>query len=281
MKYGIMLAFTHLAMWPQLAIDADELGLDSIWLPDHLAVPDQMVGHLYEDGTPTPLRGDTPIVDSPAYLAFLAGQTKRIRLGTHVYLHGLRHPLTSARAFATVDDLSGGRLELGVGAGWLESEFDAVGAEFATRGRRLDEAIDVTRRLWTEQVVAHDGEFWTWDGVWFEPKPPQSPPGPPILIGGESGPALRRAAKRGNGWISMPHERLDTVLPLLARLRACCVERDPSMGPLSVSITCPVPPPRSQVAAWEDAGIERLMVRPWTRTSQSRDGLQRFAEEYL
>src|SRR5439155_1938481 len=114
-----------------------------------------------------------------------------------------------ARAFATLDVVSGGRAGLGVGAGWLVNEWEAVGLDPKTRGRRLDEAIAVCKRLWTEDVIEHHGEFFDFKPVMFEPKPVQKPH-PPGLVGGESHGALSRAARPGRGWLGM-HHTPDTV----------------------------------------------------------------------
>ena len=127
------------------------------------------------------------------YLSFLAGKTERIRFGTHVFNIGLRHPFVTARSVATLDIVSGGRAEFGVGASWLEAEWDAVGLDFKTRGRRVDEAITVCQRLWSDSVIEHHGENFDFGPVMFEPKPVQSP-WPPMHIGGDGAAALRRAA---------------------------------------------------------------------------------------
>src|SRR6185369_1943026 len=113
-----------------------------------------------------------------------AAKTERIRLGTGVYNIGLRHPFVTARAVQTLDVVSGGRVELGIGASWLAEEWVATQLDFASRGRRVDETIAVVRRLWSEPEVTHRGEFFSFERVVFEPKPVQKP-GPPILIGGE------------------------------------------------------------------------------------------------
>ena len=137
---------------------------------------------------------DAPIYDAFAYLAFLAARTERVRLGTHVFNIGLRHPFTTARGVQTVDLLSNGRFEFGIGASWLEEEWKATQLDFATRGRRVDEAVEVCKRLFTEETITHHGESFSFDEVVFEPKPVQKP-WPPILVGGESKAALRRAAR--------------------------------------------------------------------------------------
>lgn len=132
--------------------------------------------------THPPVPPDTPVFDAFAYLADLAALTDRLRLGTHVYNIGLRHPFTTARGVQTVDILSGGRVEFGIGASWLEEEWVATQLEFSTRGRRVDESIGVCKLPWTERVAQHDGEFFSFRDVVFEPKPVQRP-WPPLLVG--------------------------------------------------------------------------------------------------
>jgi len=151
-----------------------------------------------------PVPPSTPVFDVFAYLSYLAGRTEHVKLATHVYLLGLRHPFIAARAITTLDIVSGGRAIVGIGAGWLGTEWDAVGLDFASRGRRVDEAADVCRRLWTDEVIEQHGEFYDFGPVMFEPKPVQKPH-PPVIVGGESGAALRRAARLGNGWVGMDH----------------------------------------------------------------------------
>ena len=160
----------------------------------------------------------TPVFDAFTYLGFLAGRTEHLRLGTHVYNLGLRHPFVAARAVQTLDLVSGGRVEFGIGASWLEQEWVAAELDFRTRGRRVDEALAVCKRLWTEDQVAHEGEFFRFDAVAFEPKPVQRP-WPPILVGGESDAALRRAAHAGDGWIGMSHT-FESAAVSIERLRA-------------------------------------------------------------
>jgi probable F420-dependent oxidoreductase len=164
-----------------------------VWLPEHLVFPVAMSRspHPGEDHPPVPPQ--TPVFDCFAYLAYLAGRTRHVRLGTHVYNLALRHPFVAARAVQTLDIVSAGRAEIGIGAGWLESEWQAAGVDFTTRGKRLDEAIGVCQRLWTEPIVEHHGRFFDFDPVMFEPKPVQRP-WPPLLIGGESGRRLDRHA---------------------------------------------------------------------------------------
>jgi probable F420-dependent oxidoreductase len=215
------------------------------------------------------------VFDAFTYLGYLAGRTQHLRLGTHVYNLGLRHPFTSARSVQTLDVLSGGRVEFGIGASWLEEEWRAVGLDFASRGRRVDEAIEVCKRLWTEPEIAHEGEFFRFDAVAFEPKPLQKP-WPPILVGGESPAALRRAARAGDGWIGMGHT-FETGKKQIARLEELRREHGRGDGAFQICLGGAVTSPED-VARWEELGVTRLVVSPWPRSPEAVDGVRRFAE---
>ncbi|MCO5992238.1 TIGR03619 family F420-dependent LLM class oxidoreductase [Actinoallomurus rhizosphaericola] len=272
MRFGVPLGLVHPGVWRDLAVEADRLGFESVWMPEHLVFATDLSTAAYP-GTGRPgIVPSTPLFDAPAHLCALAAVTERIRLGTAVYLFALRHPFVAARAFATLDHVSGGRAVAGVGAGWYAGEWRAAGVDFASRGRRLDEAIDVARRLWTEDVVEHHGEFFDFDEVAFEPKPR----GIPILAGGESAAALCRAATRCDGWIGMPHT-LESVRPLLDRLRRHLAGRD---RPFEITVHAYELAGPEEVGAWAALGVDRLIVRPWTRTREALDGLRGFAAEY-
>jgi probable F420-dependent oxidoreductase len=274
-KFAITFGQLNPAFWLDAAVAADKLGFESVWLPEHLVFPLEMRGQLVPGEEHPPVPASTPVYDAAAYLSFIAARTSRIRLGTFVYLLGIRHPFVGARAFATLDVVSGGRAEAGVGAGWLINEWEAVGLDPRTRGRRLEEAIGVCKRLWTEDVIEHHGEFFDFAPVMFEPKPVQKPH-PPVLIGGESDRALERAARLGDGWIGMHHT------PETASLQ---VKKLLGMDPearSSFSITCSGLVNHAQdVKSWEAAGVDRLIVRPWKRSPEAIESMKHFAEEYL
>ncbi|MET9343066.1 TIGR03619 family F420-dependent LLM class oxidoreductase [Nonomuraea sp. NPDC003804] len=272
MRFGVPLGLLHPAAWKDVAVAADELGFESLWIPEHLVFATDLSLARYP-GTSSPgITPHTPLFDAPAYLCWLAGLTSRIRLGTAVHLFALRHPFVSARAFATLDVVSGGRAVCGVGAGWYQGEWVAAGIDFATRGPRLDEAITVTRRLWSERSVAHHGRFFTFPEVAFEPKPVQRPL--PILAGGESAAALRRAATLCDGWISMPHT-LESAAPQLERLARLRDGR-----PFSVTVHASSLESPREVDAWAAMGVDRLIVRPWTRTRDAVARLTAFAADH-
>lgn len=138
--------------------------------------------------------------DTVATLGFLAAATTRIRLMSYVWVAAYRHPLQTAKAFMTLDALSGGRVILGVGAGHLEGEFDTLGVDFRQRGKLLDESIDVITKAFLDEYPEHDGERWRVHDVGLRPRPVQTPR-PPIWVGGNTPAALRRAAARGDGWL--------------------------------------------------------------------------------
>jgi probable F420-dependent oxidoreductase len=267
----------HPTMFTEAAVAADELGFESLWFPEHLVLPVEMAGSPFAGAEHPPVPPTTPVFDVFAYLGFLAGRTRRIRLGTHVYNLGLRHPFVSARAIQTVDVVSGGRLEVGIGAGWLEAEWTSAGLDFASRGARLDEALDVCRRLWTEQTIEHHGRFFDFGPVMFEPKPLQSPH-PPVIIGGESPAALRRAA-RHDGWIGLSHTPASVRQPMdtLSELRQAQGRAD---APFSVTVGGPVTED-ADVDAFTAAGVDRLIVSPWARTRDVLDGLTEFARRFI
>jgi probable F420-dependent oxidoreductase len=189
----------------QVARKAEQLGYESIWIPEHLAVPIAM-------RTPYPYAADgkfpggamVALHDPFLALAYAAACTERIKLGTGVFVLPLRNAIAVAKSVASLDVLSNGRLLFGVGIGWLADEFEAVGAPFADRAARAREAIRMMKVLWTEEAPRFDGRFHRFPPLGFSPKPVQKPH-PPIILGGESSAALKRAAELGDGWYGAHH----------------------------------------------------------------------------
>ena len=277
MKIAISLGYLNPTRWAEVTTAADGLGYESVWIPEHLVFPVEMAGSPVHGEDHPPVPPEVPVFDAFTYLAYLAGLTKQIRLGTHVYNIGLRHPFVTARAVATLDVVSGGRFEFGIGSSWLASEWKALELDFHTRGRRVDEALDICRRLWSERVVEHHGSFFDFDPVMFEPKPTQVG-GPPIHVGGDGPAALRRAAEQGDGWIPMNHtlEQLPASIARLGELRKQAGRE------ARVEVTTSAPTSTyDDVRRAADAGVDRLIVRPWQRTSDSVDGLRRFADDVM
>lgn len=180
------------------------MGFDAVWVPDHIVIP-RNVTSVYPyapDGVST-WKPDGPFLEPLAALNFLAGCTRRVRLGTQVLIIPYRHPLLAAKQLATLDVLSGGRLILGAGVGWMEEEFQALGLDtYAQSGAVTEEYLRLFKALWTEKDPVFQGKYYQVSGIGFEPKPVQQPH-PAIWIGGHTTAALRRAAQLGDGWIPL------------------------------------------------------------------------------
>ncbi|GGN61636.1 LLM class F420-dependent oxidoreductase [Streptomyces albiflavescens] len=194
----------------EIARAADRAGFAYVASCDHVAIPRRLAGAM-----------STVWYDPVATLAFLAGVTERVRLLSHVAIVGLRHPLVTAKQYATLDHLSGGRLVLGVGAGHVREEFEAVGADFERRGAVLDETIDALRAaLGSDEFPVHHGKTYDFEGLGQRPRPAQERV--PVWVGGSSPAAVRRAALRGDGWLPQgdPRDRLPGQIARLRELRA-------------------------------------------------------------
>ena len=210
MKFGVALGLLNPAFHLDATLEAERLGFESVWLPEHLIFTRDMSGSPFPGGDHPPVPPTTPLFDCFAYLCFLAGKTSRVRLGAHVYLLGLRHPFIAARAVQTLDLVSQGRAEVGIGAGWLRQEWTAAGLDPRTRGRRLDEAVAVCKRLWTEETVDLVGSHFELAGASCSIKPLQKPH-PPIWIGANADVAIKRAARLGDCWYVNPHNSIATT----------------------------------------------------------------------
>jgi len=209
---------------------AEDLGYDHVWVSDHIVLP-KKVDSFYPyaaDGVPT-FKPDEPYFEPLAALNFIAGCTQRIRLGTHVLIIPYRNPVLTAKMLSTLDVLSGGRVILGAGVGWMEEEFQAMGLDtYKERGAVTDEYLELYKELWTKESPSFQGKYYQISDSGFAPKPVQKPH-IPIWIGGHTGPAIRRAAKYGDGWMPIglrPPAILDPeeLGGKIARLRKLTVE---------------------------------------------------------
>jgi probable F420-dependent oxidoreductase len=253
----------------RVARAAEAAGYESVWTGEHVVLPDPQV-------PPSPAAPHTPMLDPAVALAFLAGQTRRLRLGTGIIILPQRNPLVLAKELASVDVVSGGRLIFGLGSGYLRPEFDALGVSFAEKGARTSEAIEVLRALWTQDQPSFRGRYWSFSGIQAKPLPVQKPH-PPIVVGGHVAGAFRRAALQGNGWYGFA---LD-----LERTRACVegletakksVERPAGLGPLEIGVTPSLALDRDTARRYEDLGVSRLVPIARGRTA---DEIVEFAEK--
>ncbi|MDE2968242.1 MAG: LLM class F420-dependent oxidoreductase [Chloroflexota bacterium] len=180
----------------RLASAIEEIGYDEIDIFDHV-----INGYPIEGRDPAPYPATMPLLEALVTLGYIAAVTERVGLGTEVLVLPQRQPVLAAKQFSTIDTLSGGRLRVGVGVGWQESEYDALGMDFHTRGRAMEEAIALMQACWRDETIEFGGEHFQAESMAMEPKPPQGD-GIPLWIGGGSKAALRRAGRVGDGWMA-------------------------------------------------------------------------------
>ena len=271
MKYGIQLAggaaVSQRAALKKVAAAAEALGFDSVLIGDHIVIPKKITSPWPYDeyvGGKTPYAVYTDMVwfDPFDTMAFLAAVTERVRLGISVVIVPYRHPFDVARRVATIDVLSGGRFVLGVGVGWLEDEFRLLGIPFAKRGARTREYVAMMQALWTQDAPRFSGDFVELhEDVNVLPRPIQKPH-PPIWVGGESTPALRRVAAFGNGW------HCGLVLPeripgLLDRIRDLMDEAGRDFSELEITALATSDRTRAhEIDAYRAAGVDVLYMLP-------------------
>lgn len=266
MKYGFSLIGSNPRHYMQLAQAAEAAGFESIWLPEHLLFPAKMpADYPYsESGLPiTPSK--TPLYDPWIMLAAIGAVTSTIRLATNVFILPLRHPLMTARQLVTLDRISGGRVTLGAGVGWLRDEFDAVGLDFTRRGAMTDEIIPLMRRLWSEEEIEHHGAFYNFAPINFEPKPVQrvnGVKGIPIELGGASPPALRRAGTMCDGWVEIGSDRLEDVAANVATIQRHREDAGRADLPFEITLGQGLAKTPEQVAQAREIGVTRLLAIP-------------------
>ncbi|MAZ80927.1 MAG: LLM class F420-dependent oxidoreductase [Actinobacteria bacterium] len=259
------------------ATTAEAAGWESIWTGEHLVAASPQ-------RPPSPVRPDTHFVDQVASLAHLAAQTITLRLGTGIVILPQRNPVVLAKELASVDVLSGGRLEAGFGVGYVPDEFDAIGVPFSERGARMDDHIDALRAMWRGDLE-FEGRFTSWHGVEAHPRPVE-PHGPPIHVGGGSAATFRRAVLRADGWYGFLSTLESTGSAMDALDRGMAeLDRPAHLGRIQVSVTPSEPVDRDLVRRYEDLGVDRLiLVRDFrdvggTPNPERADDVLRFIDE--
>jgi probable F420-dependent oxidoreductase len=256
---------------------AESLGYSTVWVIDHLVLPAKVEGGYAFN----PL---DPFLEPLTVLGALALKTTRVKLGTAVLVLPYRHAIYTAKSLATVDVLSGGRLVVGVGAGWMEPEFNALGVPIAERGSRTNETIDVLKALWTQDTPGYSGRHFQFSNIKFVPQPLQKPR-PPILVGGMTKGALQRVARRGDGWIAIGKGPEDLKAPL-ETLRELTVKAGRKPEELHISML-PISSPSldqviKDVPGYAELGVRHvyLSFRAWTAEfPQLMEMMARFARE--
>ena len=236
----------------RVAIAADEAGIESVFTGEHIVVPDPLE-------PPSHVPPETVLVHPSTALAYVAAVTTRLKLGTGITLLPSHNPLVVAKEYGSLDHLSGGRLILGIGVGYVPKEYEVLGLPFENRGRRTDEYIDAIRALWTQPSPTFAGEFVSFSGINAFPRRVQQPP--PILVGGSSAASFRRVVERGNGWIGgggTPDGVRDAQRAIaVARAR---YQRLTALGDIELTVTPNAALDRDLVAQFEDLGVTRLIV---------------------
>src|SRR3989441_2829506 len=273
----------------RLAREAEALGVDSVWVSDHLVAPRAVRSVYPYDRRPDARPGDMAFIERffepTVTLAYLAGQTSRVRLGISAYVVPYRNPVVTAKQIATLDVLSGGRVILAVGTGWLREEFAALDVPFAGRGRRTEEYLEVCRELWRGGDAEFTGSCYRLPPVRTGPTPVQQPH-PPLWIAGNSAAAIERAARAGDGWhaIDLPPAELG---PLASRLRERAAAHGRAPGAVAVSLRKGVlvgpdasrplygdaDKVRRDLDAYPEAGLDYLVAG--LRQARSADSLSR------
>ncbi len=292
MKFGITGVGSGSTARPELltqvAKKAEELNFESVWIPEHLAIPVSINSpYPYSEDGKFPGGPNAALHDPFVALSFVAACTEKIKLGTGVFVLPLRNPLAVAKAAASVDVLSQGRLLFGIGIGWLEEEFQATGMNFQDRAPRGREWVKILKALWTEETPEYDGRFHSFEPIGFNPKPVQKPH-PPIIFGGETRAALKRTAALGDGWYGVRYTP-ESVKPQLALLKELTqqAERDFSEIEISVGFEPGTAMSLDNVKQFQDAGVHRLMTFAPGFIPRSRfetdlyPNMERFANEVI
>lgn len=261
---------------------AEDAGIASIWVGEHVVFTDEYDSRYpYSEDGKLGLPPDSGMLGLFETLTYLAACTDQVRLGTAVCLVPQRNPVYTAKSVATLDWLSGGRVDFGIGVGWLREEFAALNEPFEQRGARADEYVEVMRRLWRDEVSSHEGTYYSLPPCRMYPKPVQSP-NPPIYVGGETDRALRRVAELGDGWHGFNHLP-DTAVKCVGRLSMRLAAVGRTLDEIDVTVCAylqPVEP--GMLAAYRDAGVDQLVLTAFAGDPDGvRDLIMRIGDEYV
>lgn len=266
MQFGLFSMNTGPCSYPEpaaaVAKAAEAAGFDSLWVGEHVVLPDPQA-------PPSPLPPEARMVDPIVSLSFLAAHTQKVKLGTGIIILPQRNPLVLAKELASLDVMSNGRLIFGVGIGYLEPEFRALGAPFDQRGPRTVDYLNAMKVIWTQEKPSYQGRFVQYGDVQAHPQPVQKPH-PPIVMGGHTPPAFRRAVEVANGWYGFALD-VDATAKCIEGLRAAAQQyrRPAEWGELEISVT-----PRGQITPavaqrFADLGVHRLVLIPRGRDQAS------------
>ena len=285
MKFVTSLAFSDPTQFCDVARAADDCGWDGIVVSDHVVHPEKIESpYPYTRDGSTRWQAPAPWPDPWVAVGAMAAVTERIRFYTGVYVLPLRNPFVVAKAVSTAAVMSGDRVTLGVGVGWMKDEFDLLRQSFRNRGRRMDEMIEVMRTLWAGGMVEHHGEYYDFGRLQMSPAPKARIP---IVIGGLSEPALRRVGRLGDGWISDIHTTQE-LREIVAKIRAYRDEYGRADAPLEIVAACSDAFDADGFRRLEDVGVTHVQTMPWLMYGGSTDslddkvdGIRRFADDVI
>ncbi|HEV7887670.1 MAG TPA: LLM class F420-dependent oxidoreductase [Acidimicrobiales bacterium] len=284
MKFGIIFANTgpaatdpaYAAEFAQLA---EENGIESLWTVEHVVVPAGYESEYpYSKDGRMPGGEDLDIPDPLIWLTHIAAATRSIKLATGILILPQRNPVVLAKQVATLDRLSGGRVVLGVGVGWLKEEFDALGIPFDSRGARTDDYVEALRVLWREDEPTYHGAFADFERAKSFPKPAQ-PGGPPIIVGGHTTAAARRAGRLGDGFFP-GRGKLEELGGLLDEMRRAA--KDAGRDPDAIEVTAGGAMDVEGAKPYAELGVSRLVIPPLGYDLGTlREQLPRFADNVI
>jgi probable F420-dependent oxidoreductase len=258
MKFGLRYCNTGRYVDPERAVElmqaGESAGFESAWTVEHTVLPEGYESpYPYSpDGKIAGGANDIPLPDPLIWMAYVAARTSTIKLGTGILILPQHNPVITAKQIATLDVMSAGRILIGIGVGWLAEEFDALGVEFASRGARTDEYVAAMRVLWSDDAPTFSGEFVQFKGAYCRPQPVNGTV--PIIVGGHSKAAARRAGRIGDGFF--PARGISEDLLQLARSTASENGRDPN----ALEITASLPPNLEEIPALAALGVDRILV---------------------
>ena len=283
MKIGIIpinVGYTSPEQIVAVAPAAEAAGAESVWTFEHVLVPAE-----YQSQYPYAASGkmggtpETPFIDPLIALTTIAAHTTRLRLGTGVNILAQSNPLLLAKQAASLDRMSGGRFMLGVGIGWLQEEFRAMGVPFEHRGARFDDYIAAMKEVWSGELVEHRSAFLDWSGFKSYPLPVQAPF--PVIIGGSKGKVYERIARYGNGWYA-PCEDAAELAPMLEQLRAVCDSIGRDCAEIEITAMWRAELGLDMIRRMGDLGVSRVIARVMPSTKyDTRDVIARLGEEII
>lgn len=281
MKFATFMMQTQPSSLASVARKAEELGFESLWIPEHIILPVEYKSpYPYSSTGRMPAPPQTPLHDPLIALAFVAGITSKIKLATGIFVLPIRNPFATAKAVASLDVLSGGRFIFGVGIGWLEEEFNAVGMSFKDRALRTREYLGLMKELWTAEIPVYKGKTVSIEGCGFMPKPAQRPH-PPIVFGGHTEPALKRTARLGDGWYGIA-ESIDGIRETISQLRA--KEREfKRTTQLEVTISPRIGQPLTPalVKQFDEMGVSRIIFGAGPSAKEQIAAMERFRDDVI